>query len=206
MTHLAPSDDINVLAPPSSLQMRKCTNSPPNAHTSSHNKDSNKISKHRPRLTSHKAIMRLQSLHSMGRECKEQARSVEQEVLTRQNLKPRTNADSSIPSDNASCDLLFTPPGRSSYLPGSTPQSVGLDIDATSDIRLPLSPRQVASTPPRVHHRHPTPFTVQHENVDHLCIDNVFDRPQLFSHQNSATPITVRPFVLRMKRSVADDH
>ena len=193
MNHPAASDDINVLAPPSSLQMRKCSNSPPNAHN---NGDGNQIRQHRPRLTSHKAIVRLQSFHSMDRDCKEQ------EVQKLHNFTTKTNADNSITSDKASCDLLFTPPGLSSYLPGSTPKSVGLNIDTTSDIPLPRSPRQVASTPPRVHHRHTTPFTVKEANMSHLCIDNVFDRPQ-FSHHASktTTPITARPFVLKMKRS-----
>ena len=144
--------------------------------------------------------MQLHSLHSVDRG------NEKQRVQQRQNFTPWINADNTIPSDDVSCDLLFTPPGRSSFLPGLTPRSVGLDIDATSDIPLPLSPRQVASTPPRIHHRRTNSFAAQHDSVDHLCIDNVFDRPQLFSHQNSATPITARPFVLRMKRSVADDH
>ena len=190
MSHLAESDDINVLAPPSSLQTRKCANRQPSAHISSRNNDSNQISKHRPRLTSHKAIMQLNSLHSVDRD------SEEQDVKKRQNFTPRTNADNSIPSNDASSDLFFTPPGRTSYLPGSTPRSVGLGID----VPLPLSPRQAASTPPRIPHGHSTPFTAQDGNVDHLCIANVFDRPQ-YSHQDSTMPITAKPFVLKMKRS-----
>lgn len=201
MNHLATSDDINVLAPPSSLQMRNCSDSPPNEH----NNDSDQIRQHRPRMTSHKAIMRLHSLHSlhsMDRDCKEQ------EVQQRQNFAPKTNADNSIASNDASCDLLFTPPGRSSYVLGATPQSVGLDIDTTSDVPLQLPPRQVASTPPRAHHRHTIPFTARQANVSHLCIDDVFERPPR-SHQASTTttptPITARPFVLQMKRSFATD-
>ena len=189
MAHLAASDDINVLAPPSSLQMRKCDNSQPNAH----NNGSYQISKHRPRLTSHKAIMQLHGLHSVD------CGSEEQEMQKRQNFTPRTNADKSIPSNDEPSDLLFTPPGRTSYLPGSTPRSVGLDID----VPLPLSPRLAASTPPRIPHRNSTPstsFTVQDDSVDHLCIANVFDRPQN-SPQDSTMPITAKPFVLKMKRS-----
>ena len=195
MSHITESDDINVLAPPSSLQTRKCANRQPSAHISSRNNDSNQISKHRPRLTSHKAIMQLNSLHSVDRD------SEEQDVKKRQNFTPRTNADNSIPSNDASSDLFFTPPGRTSYLPGSNPRSVGLNIDATS-VPLPLPPRQAASTPLGIPHGHSTPFTAQDGNVDHLCIANVFDRPQC-SHQDSSTPvsITTRPFVLKMRRS-----
>ena len=195
MNHPAASDDINVLAPPSSLQMRKCSNSPPSAHN---NGDGNQIRQHRPRLTSHKAIVRLQSFHSMDRDCKEQ------EVQKLQNITTKTNADNSFPFDNASCDLLFTPPGRSSYLPGSTPQSVGLDIDTTSVDAPSPSNLQVASTPPCLHRRHTTPFTAKHANMSHLYIDDVFERPPE-SNQNpstSTTSIPARPFRLQMKRTL----
>lgn len=194
MNHPATSDDINVLAPPSSLKTRKCSNSSPNAH----NNDRDQIRQHRPRLTSHKAIMRLKSFHSMDRDCKER------EVQKRQTITTKTNADTKTLFDDRTCDLLFTPPGRSSYLPGSTPQSVGLDIDTTSDDSSSPSPRQVASTPPCLHRRHTTPFTARRTNVSHLYIDNVFERSS-DSGQNpstSSTSITAGPFRLQMKRTL----
>ena len=188
MNHPATSDDINVLAPPSSLQMRKCRNSPPIAHR-------NQIRQHRPRLTSHRAIMRLHGLHSMDLGCKEQ--EVRKHDQTSQNSATTSLADNSTLFDETACTLLFTPPGGSSYLPGSTPQSIGLDIDTITSDASSSSPRQVASTPPRLHRRQTTPVSAKRGNVSHLCIEHIFEE------QPSATSTSpnTRPFRLQMKRS-----
>ena len=184
MNHHATSDDINVLAPPSSLNQRTCSNSSSIAH----NNGSIQVRQHRPRLTSHKAIMRHHS-HSTDLDCKE--KEVQKDVQANQNLATDSNR---ALFDETACNLLFTPPGGSSYLPGTTPRSVGLDIDATPGVSSP-SPRQVASTPPGLHRTHTTPLSTRRTNTRYLCIDDVFARP-------SPPCNRIRPFRLQMKRTV----
>ena len=185
MNHHATSDDINVLAPPSSLNQRTCSNSSSIAH----NNGSIQVRQHRPRLTSHKAIMRHHS-HSTDLDCKE--KEVQKDVQANQNLATDSNR---ALFDETACNLLFTPPGGSSYLPGTTPRSVGLDIDATPGVSSPSPRQEVASTPPGLHRTHTTPLSTRRTNTRYLCIDDVFARP-------SPPCNRIRPFRLQMKRTV----
>jgi hypothetical protein len=218
MDHMQPTpdDNIHVLAPPSSLFLRRSSHASAPMLQYDDNDDQTRPARPlRPRQTSHRAIMRLHSHRSMELISKEPEGPKNSQTC--QNVNP-TNDNAARSSarrqDDATGELFFTPPGRASYLPSPSrsPQSpIGLDIDmptVTAAADDPSSPpcSQVTKTPPPLPRKHTAPFASKHPNVSNLglCIDDVLGDDEEPDEASDVAPpassATTKRFRLQMKR------